>query len=77
MGCIAPTVLCAGFCNVMSLGPLGSFFEVKFHFLSFSKRFVSLATDGGIVDKNVFAPILFDEAKTFCIIKPFNASFGT
>jgi len=51
-----------------------SLYYTKLNFLSFAQRFESSAIDIAIMNKNIGAFILLDEAETFVRIKPFHST---
>jgi hypothetical protein len=53
-----------------------SFFgDLKFDFLTFLQRTVSIAFDGFMVNEHIFAAaFLFDEAEALCVVKPLNCT---
>src|SRR5207245_970923 len=56
--------------DVLGLGPLLAFVDIKLDFLPFHESFPSLAADRGVMDKNFapFAPL--DESKSFGVVEP-------
>ena len=60
--------------NVYSLGPLGAFYDVEFHFLSFIESLESLHVQAGIMNKNVFSAFVADKAVPLLIVKPLHSS---
>jgi hypothetical protein len=56
------------------LGTLRPLNDFKLHLISFLKRAVTIAGDGGIMNENVWAIIAPDEAIPFGIIEPLDSS---
>ena|SRR5581483_8406275 len=61
--------------HVSSLRPLGAVHHVELYFLSLAQCFKTLTLDHGIMDENVSATLLFNEAKTLLFIEPFHFAF--
>ena len=58
--------------DVRGLEPLGTLDHLELYAISFGKRAEAISNDGGVVDENILATILSDEAEPLCIIEPLN-----
>lgn len=59
-------------CYVGSLGAFGARSNFHRYILAFSQNFTAAAVDGGMMDENVLAAFLRDEAETFFSVEPLN-----
>jgi hypothetical protein len=48
--------------------------KLKLYCCAFGKSFKSFSFNRRVVNENVFAAFLFDEAKTFAVVKPLNTT---
>ena len=63
--------------NISSRWAFGTVRDFKFYTLAFSKSFETIASDGWEMNENVLAAIFWgNEAETFGLIEPLNATFN-
>ena len=61
------------FIHEFGLMPFGSLNQFKFDFLAFKQRFITIALNRRVMDKDVFLAFgVHDEAIAFAVIEPFN-----
>src|SRR2546422_610737 len=56
--------------HVLRLQPLGTLHHVELHPIAFSERAEPVHLDGGVMDKDVLAALLRDEAEPLAIVEP-------
>ena len=57
--------------NVLCFEPFGSFNHFELDHFAFLQGFETLAENGGVMNEDILAAILNDEAKTLLVIEPF------
>lgn len=60
--------------HVRSLKPLRALLNLELDEFSFGQGFETVTTDRGVVDKNVFATVLFNEAVTLAVVEPLDCA---
>src|SRR5216683_2878298 len=63
-------------CDVLGLGAFFTVHDLKVNEFAFHQRFVAGALDRGMMDENVLAGFLGNEAKTSLVVEPLNFSTG-
>lgn len=60
--------------DVLSLRPFLALSHCELHLLTFGQGFEAVTSDSAEVGENVRAAFLFDKAKAFSFVKPFNGA---
>ena len=66
--------MCSDPCHIDSLRALVCHGLIEFHFLTFLEGLEAFHIDALVVDKNILALGIGDEAESFLIIKPFDSA---
>jgi hypothetical protein len=56
---------------VSRLQPLGSFYDIKRHFVALDKGFETIPLDGGEMHEDIFPVLLLKKTKPLAVVKPF------